>query len=274
MELKQDILQKISKDCITPKPKWMFTVCDYGMWIAMFLFIIFGGFASAVIIYMLEENDWDLHEHLSDSTFGFIISTLPYLWIVSLLILLAIALYSIKHTKHGYRHHTLPVLGLVIFISSIMGVTFYSIGFGETLNEKLGNNVPGYKTLFDQREKRLTNPDKGLLVGKVIAATSSEYFVIRNPQVGTWKITIDNNTMILSTPTKRFGVRIVGSVTNDSNKEFHAVKILPLTKTQLDKIQRAKNVLEQMPPRQKLDLIKQHNERLPEDMRINVQRAR
>ena len=99
----KNILDKIKENKITPKPKWQFRLEQVGIWALAVLSLIIGAKAFAVIIFRLVNNDWEIREHLGRSLLNHALLTLPYLWIIVMVLFILLAYYNARHTKKGYR---------------------------------------------------------------------------------------------------------------------------------------------------------------------------
>ena len=88
-----------------------------------FLFLIIGGFSFGVIIYLIQNKDWDLYAEMNESFASFVLLSLPYLWFVLLALFFIIAYFNFKHTKSGYKFK----LYYVLLISIILSIGFVGV---------------------------------------------------------------------------------------------------------------------------------------------------
>ena len=114
--------------------------------------------------------------------------SLPYLWILSLVALVAIVYYDFKHTKRGYALSLYKVISIVVLISLVLGLVFYGLGFGEVIDRTFSEKLPVYHGLFNPRQKILMSPEKGLLVGKITEVESQTRFMIVDSGRESWLI--------------------------------------------------------------------------------------
>ncbi len=230
-DLGAKVLEKIKEKKLRPKPKWEFLLKNYIIWGFSFLSLIIGSLASSVIFYMLIKNDWDFYMDISSSMPRFIFATLPYFWILFLLIFVVVINYNLKHTKKGYRYklHYI-VVGSVVF-SIILGGLFYNIGVGQAIDDKLSEKVPLYTKYLNRRVQMWTNPERGLLSGIIISINSDKNFIIKDFKERIWNITADGAyiaPMIKVEEGKK--INMFGKMQEgiDDELSFAAKKILPM----------------------------------------------
>lgn len=165
-DLSQDILKKIKDKKIKPKPKWEFVAKDYLVLLFVFLSILFGSLATSVVIYMIDNNDWDLYNKINGNLAAFVLSTLPYFWLVVLTVMLILIYFNFRNTKGGYKYHSYSIITTSILISVILGFVFYNLGLAQTIDIVFEDKVPMYRQIQQKMQTKTANPDKGVLIGK------------------------------------------------------------------------------------------------------------
>lgn len=174
----QAILNKIKTEKIKPKARWEFLLKDYFVWILSIVFLVVGGLVVAVIIHVLNNNDWDLYEHLSNNFLKFVLITLPYFWIILLILFIFVVYYNIRHTKQGY-HYSLVLIVIASIVASIaLGSAFYNLGLGRKLNTLLTETVGPYSRVFCHNTVVWHRPELGMLVGEVIAVEDQVCYLV------------------------------------------------------------------------------------------------
>ncbi len=183
------LAQKIIKDKkIELKPRWTFKFKEYAIWFGVFVFIVIGGLAMAVIIYMLKNNDWDLFRQASHSLIGFIFITLPYFWILLLFLFGLFTYYNFKHTKSGYRYALGYVLLGIVLTSLFLGFLFYNVGLGRTMDRIFSDRLPLYEKMMCYKHNIWSKPDQGLLAGKIFSEVVNEQFKLTDLNRKIWLI--------------------------------------------------------------------------------------
>jgi len=220
----QEILGKIKKENIAPKPKWFFLLKNYAVWSLGFLSLIIGGAAFSVVIYLVRYNDWDVYEQLDENFVSFILLTMPYFWILFLALFIYIVLYDIKHTKKGYRYSLPVILTGNIAVSMVLGVLFYKIGVSQALDDILGEKAPLYSQIINRQMDYWSQPEDGRLSGLVVDIVSGEKFILVDLSQKEWNVNKGADGVIvgikLGAPIRVLGKKI-------SEDIFEADVILP-----------------------------------------------
>ncbi len=222
----EKLLEKIKAGHLAPKPRWRFLVKNYLVWGLGALALLVGGLAFSVIIYMFSFNDWDIYSQMSNSLFEFVILTLPYFWIVILVLFILAVNYNLRHTKTGYRY---PVAGIVagtIVISMALGVLFFGVGMGQAIDDALAENIPLYENIINQRVQFWNAAQTGRIAGVVNAITSEDSFTMITPDNREWLISAGSASLpsefevVSGMPLKLLGQKTATST-------FSASEILP-----------------------------------------------
>lgn len=186
-------LKEIKEKNIKPLPRWKFVLKNYLLWIAGISSLIVGGLSTSVIIHMLINNDWDIYGRMRFGLLEFILVTLPYFWIFSVIIFIIFTAYYIRHTKKGYKI-TIPkitALGLIIIL--IFGGLLYFIRIGEMVEDVFSRRLPMYHNLSYNKEKLWMQPQKGLLIGVIQDFENNNNFYLLDLNNAKWKIISDEN---------------------------------------------------------------------------------
>ena len=228
--LGEKIIAVIREKGINPKPKWTFLFKDYLVWLACFLCLLIGGFAFAVIIYMCRYNNWEVWRYVHESFLAFILATLPYFWLIFLVLFVFLVYYNFKHTKKGYHYQVLTVAAVSVGVSMILGVLFYNFGAGETIDDVLGQSVPFYRDYFNKANQHLriwSRPEKGLLSGVVVSLEEDRIFILRDFGQIIWEVNAQDAIIRPRTviaPGER--LRIIGLA--QPTNIFIAAQIMPM----------------------------------------------
>lgn len=163
----QKVLEKIKNSKITPKPRWIFVARNIFYWFLAPVFLIFGGLSFSIIIYMFLNNDWDLRARVGGSLFGFLIATLPYLWIILFILFVIAGYFYFRRTKSGYKYEFLKTVSYGGFIIVVLGMFFYFSRFGVYIDRNL-SKMEFYNRFSCPNAKMWNRPDKGIISGEVI----------------------------------------------------------------------------------------------------------
>jgi len=186
------ILDTIKEKNLKPKSKWTFLLKDYVVWALGVVSLLLGSIAMSVIIYLVKNNDWDIYTELSGSLAEFVLLTMPYFWIVFLIIFLLVINYNIKHTKKGYKLSLPIIFSASISISIFLGALLFNAGLGRAIDDVLGENVSFYDTIINPRVRIWNNPESGRLMGMIVEKVSDSEFYLVDLKDGRWLINIDN----------------------------------------------------------------------------------
>lgn len=197
-DLGNKILEKIRKEKIEPKPRWHFLLQDYFVWLAFGVSLVVGGLTFCVALSIMVDNDWDIFRYLSVSPIKHVLLSLPYVWIILIILFLGLALYNYKHTKNGYKHETFYVLGLSVVGSLILGSFFHLLGAGRKIDRIFANNLPIYQKIHCccHRKDIWSQPEKGLLSGEILKAFGSDGFELEDFGGFVWQVEKDEKVLM------------------------------------------------------------------------------
>jgi len=186
-EITNEVLEKIKQDKIQPRPRWEFLMKDYVVWSLFAIFVVLGGLAVSVIIFMLTSHDWDIYRYLDKSFIEYFLLSVPYFWIILIFGILAIAWLDFRNTKKGYKYDFAKI-GLINIVASILlGVVFYYSGVGLKIEQVFSDNLPFYQAIHPMRKADVwENPDKGLLIGEITDIIDDQTFNLRDLNNENW----------------------------------------------------------------------------------------
>lgn len=224
--LSQSVLKTIQDQKLKPKPRWEFVLKKYFIWVLSLLCLIIGSLAFAIIIYLVQNNDWDLYRTASSSLLGFIFTTLPYFWFLFLILFIAAAYYNFHHTSSGYKYKMHLIVSVTILASFLLGIFFYNIGLGQAIDDTLIKRVPFYGRFLDHRANFWHHPQRGFLGGVIISSDENNILRIRDLENQEWQV-MNSSALIRShvnfTPGSR--IKIIGN--NLGPNSFQAQEIRP-----------------------------------------------
>jgi len=164
----QKVLGEIKTKKIEPKAKWQFLLKDSFVWVLFVLSILIGALATSAAIFNIKFSDWDVYGRMPIARSSFLISVLPYFWLIILVGLIFVSYYNLKHTKKGYKYSVVGIILLSLLASLILGSVSYSLGMGEKMERRATQHLPFYKGLEGRRMQMWQkHPDK-MLAGKIL----------------------------------------------------------------------------------------------------------
>ncbi|MEI6288746.1 MAG: hypothetical protein WCP18_04240 [bacterium] len=234
-DFSQKIMSAIKDEKITLIPRWRFLAKDSIFWFGFLLCATIGGLAFSVVLFVLTNNDWEIYDKAESNLFVFFFETLPYFWLIILVLFLAVAYFNLRHTKSGYHYHLLFVLGAVILASIFLGAIFCVFGMNHDLENVFRSQLPFYDVVASQKEAIWNRPEKGILSGyiaeldkneKIEKVSSSVSFDLQDASGRIWHVILVTSTVLRQ---KFFEdgsrVKIVGSqIGSDS---FQADEVRP-----------------------------------------------
>ncbi|MFA5925962.1 MAG: hypothetical protein WC831_03420 [Parcubacteria group bacterium] len=223
------VLDKIKEEKISPRPRWIFLLRDCSVWSAFIFSVIVGSLAFCIILTVAMNSDWDIYQYLGRTPFQHIIFSLPYLWIIILILFFGLAYFNYKHTKKGYQYHAFTIFGLSILSSVVFGSIFSASGIGIRIDRYLDRNIPSFQAMncCQINEGFWVQPEKGLLGGTVKNVTDERDFNLEDFNGFVWLVHEDENTLEFDPVQIRDGeeVKIIGE--KERENVFLAKEIRP-----------------------------------------------
>jgi len=161
---------------------------NIAIWSVVAVSIFVGSLSSAVLIFMIRYNDWGLLPYVSGHKLRFLLTGLPYFWLLSIILLAVVGFYNLKHTKKGYRYSVLIVVAVTVGGSILLGAVFHSVGWGQAIDNKLSDSVPLYRDHLDPRRQLWNSADRGFLAGTIITFGSGQVFTLRSVDGLEWQV--------------------------------------------------------------------------------------
>ena len=224
--LPEKIIEEIKKQGIEPRPRWQFLLKRSVLWSLAIFSTILGGIAVAIIVFTFIDHDASARIYLNESIFEDILLTIPYLWLVTLAVLVVVTKYAVRHTKFGYRYTTVRIVGAVLVGSILFGIVLDTMDVGERIQDFLVERAPYYDALTNTSKDSWSHPEKGLLGGTISALISTEEFDIIDFRKKVWRVDMaridDNNKSIIQEGSK---IKIIGTMEDIST--FRAVRVFP-----------------------------------------------
>lgn len=220
--ISQIALQRIQESGLKPISKNVFNLKRVLFWSLFGISLVVGAISFSVALSILFSNDWYLYNKLG---FGFILKTLPYFWVVCLLLFTILGEFYYRKTLLGYRHRITTVVGMYILITVISGFILNIIGVGETVEQSLSENVPIYHFVIFDKDEIWSHPEQGFLSGRIIYVGDKVIKAVDSKGV-VWNINI-YNTFTNGKFQFKVGeiIKIVGDKYNDIDDIFYADEI-------------------------------------------------
>ncbi len=173
MKNSEKMLAKIKDRKVKPIPKWHFWAKNILFWTLFLISVKLGSLAFAIILFAIENTEFDMLSHMTHSKIELFFSMLPLFWIIFLGIFLWGAEWIFQKTKTGYRYSPIFIAGGSFILSIVIGTILFFTGGGEKLEQKFAEKISFYESVNEQRIKRWSDSKNGLLSGKIIIKEKS-----------------------------------------------------------------------------------------------------
>jgi len=223
----QETITKIEKQHLVPESRWKFLLKKYGLWLLFATGLILTAVSLIVAFDNASNLDWDLYLFMHQNRFAYILSILPYFWIILIVIFLATTFFEIRKTETGYRYSWAKILLITLGGIAVFGAFISIFGFGGRLNAKLTKKVPFYSQhLTVTKEAQWMQPAKGFLAGTILSISNGK-LEIKDLNDKKWNIDIDEKTLIKPSVdiSKDEMVKLIGEEITENN--FKAFEIRP-----------------------------------------------
>lgn len=184
----QATLKNIKDKEIKPISRHYFVIKWSTIWLAAALFAVVSSLIFSLIIFGLQESDWDVYFSRDGSFWYHLLEIAPWLWLCSGLILIIFLTITIKHTQQGhlYRRRWLILGGLSI--SFLLGFFLQLSGLSYKIDHYVDKTIPSYSSLEDQRIRIWTQPEYGLLTGEITKTTADGSIILKDVNGRIWAI--------------------------------------------------------------------------------------
>ncbi len=229
-QLSKTVLERIEEERVSPKSRWYFVVRNSSVWGLWLTTVILGALAIAVTIFVMTNTRYALYEATHESFLGFLLYSLPYVWFVLFITLTSVAIYNLRHTKHGYRFAVWQITVSSMVLSLAGGALLQLFGFGYLVDRELGEHMDMYMSQVKMERALWLQPQEGRLLGRQVFSTTmpTTTIVFEADSGERWTVDVSE----LSEPDmalladKRL-VRVVGTTTSVTGKRFHACGAFP-----------------------------------------------
>lgn len=165
MRKSKTIIDRIKEGNIRQKPKWHFTGFNLIYWTFYIICILLGAASFSVILFSIQQTDFNLISHMSHSKLEFFLALLPFFWIFILLIFLFMSIIIFRKSAKGYKYNWPKLLLLSTASSVLIGTLFFIGGGGQKIEKAFAEKLTYYESVLDNKKKVWTNPERGFLSG-------------------------------------------------------------------------------------------------------------
>lgn len=170
---KESVMNRIAGESICPRPKLFFQSRECAVWALWMVSVVIGALAFAVTGFVISHHEYALYEATHENFATFMIGALPYLWILTFGVMAVVAVYNLRHTKHGYRYPLWQIFVSSFVLSIAGGAVLQLFGLGYAVDHMLGRQMSMYASEGETETMLWQNPEDGRLLGRVTEAVGS-----------------------------------------------------------------------------------------------------
>ncbi|MBK6931782.1 MAG: hypothetical protein IPH12_13335 [Saprospirales bacterium] len=189
MKRSEKLIHTIRENDIRPVARVYFLWRTILLWVAFTAAVVLGALAFSVILFCIQQTDFDLVSHLSHSQLEFFLGILPFVWIIFLIVFLIIAMTSFRHSPKGYKLTRGRLVAYCAALSILTGALVFLAGGGQWLEQAFGTRISLYESVQEKKVKLWSMPGAGYLSG-VITAAGDSTLTLRDFKGKTWAIDV------------------------------------------------------------------------------------
>lgn len=228
--LKATLLSRIEHEHVCPRSRLFFLGREFLLWSLWLLSVVVGALAVAVTLFVVLHTQYAFYEATHENFFTFMIEALPYLWILTFVVMVYAAVYQIRHTKRGYRYPLWMIMASSVVLSFASGSALQLFGFGYELDEVLGEHMLLYTSQKKFDERLWQDPDDGRLVGVQVYTTlaPTSTIVFEDVAGSRWTMQVAELSPIdVEVLASGLKVRVLGKPLDEELHLFHGCVVLP-----------------------------------------------
>lgn len=228
--LADSILDRIEQDEIAPTPRWRFLCHEYSIWGLWIASVVIGAAAVSVMIFVSLHAGYAFYEATHDSAWEFFLEVLPFVWVLVLVAMVALAYYNIRHTRKGYRYPLWQLIISSLLLSLVGGGALHAAGLGYLIDKKLSENMPMVRTLTGVEHKMWQNPGKGRMVGTFSGFVEENQTEASFTSVDGTEWVIDVSELMpkdIDLLVSGEKVRLLGMAASDNESYFYGCGVIP-----------------------------------------------
>lgn len=227
---KDSVMSRISGEHISPHSKLFFQSREFAVWALWIGSIVIGALALAVTSFVLTHHEYALYEATHENFLTFFVGALPYLWILTFGIMASVAVYNLRHTKHGYRYPLWQIFLSSLVLSIAGGSVLHAFGLGYSVDHMLGRQMSMYMSEEKMETNLWQNPQDGRLIGQVTKqiVPPATMVVFTDVDGIDWMLDtsdLSENEQSLLQNEKR--IRLIGEISTINEKIFHSCGAFP-----------------------------------------------
>ncbi len=224
-KLDEDVLARIAKLGLKPRPAILFLGRNAVFWCLAGLSVLLGAASFAVVLFAAIDYTQTGGRGLDEMPFDDAAMALPVIWGICSLVFAVSAWLGVSRTGRGYRYRPLLVIALAIAISIGLGTILYGFDAGRKLHTFVAANFPAYQSYTAIPYNEWSRPDLGFLGGEALSIDGSS-LSLKAFDGTLWSVDMAGAEISTDgTPVEEGDVAIRGTRTGPNS--FKAVSIAP-----------------------------------------------
>ena len=225
MNSSDKIIDKIREENIKPAPKWHFKSLNWALYCLYCLFLIVGAVSFSIILFSIQQADFLLLEHLGHSKLEFFLVIFPFIWLITLIILLFGSFYAIYNSKKGYKFSFSKLMLFNMGFSILIGTLFFIAGGSSWFENTFSSGSGLFASIEVKKQKLWLKPDEGSLAGEIDSLNNTILF-LEDFKKNIWIVSYDSSFIAPAiTLEKEEKIKIIGKRTGRNT--FTAERIMP-----------------------------------------------
>jgi len=222
--LTKRVLEQIEGERVAPRPRWEFVLENWFFWTLGGVAVALGAFAAAAALFEIANAGWAFYAKTHPDLLTFFIQAAPFLWLIALAVFIFVGYTNIRRTKRGYRYPFWIIACGAVLTSIVLGTALFAAGFGQEIDEAIGDHPPFYRPVVVEEHSWWENPSRGLLGGMVVAVSgANDSFTLQDFNGSSWTIDASELSTTSLAAVERGGqVRVIGVPDPDATSTLEA----------------------------------------------------
>lgn len=204
-DLERKILAAIQSQGLVPKPAYQFLARRSVFWGLALVSVVFGGLNIAGVLFVISDyfdTGWRILDNIH---YNEALLLLPVLWILLAGLLVASAMFGLRHTKRGYRYKTSHLFTTVIGASLLTGLLLHASAVGHSAHSFLQARFEAYRAATHVPFEEWSKPGYGRLGGTVIEDLGNGSIRLMDFKNQSWLVDVSTAKVNLDNPVAEEG---------------------------------------------------------------------
>lgn len=173
MNSSENFISRIKEENIKPIPRWRYSLRNMILWLTFLLSVILGALAFSIILFAIQQIEFNLIKHMTHSRMEMWLGLLPFLWIITMLLFLLVSIFGLKKTRKGYKFTVKRLIAASTIMSMLLGTMFFIGGGAKWLENAFAMNVEFYEGVNEKKIKMWSIPEEGYISGYIVSVEDS-----------------------------------------------------------------------------------------------------